>query len=272
MLTTNYLSNALAFAALLSSMTTAAPVSQLQKRDPPPLKFPFPTEKVRGVNLGGWFVLEPWLTPNSIPWGVSPDAVDEYTLCAALGHDAALSTLQAHWNSWITQVCHDWQHATGHTINNTCRTTSTRLLLSASTSSVCACTAPSYLALSDFPATGIPIGYWSISPIDGDPYVQGAYDILGQALDWASAAGLSVMVDIHGAPGSQNGFDNSGRRGAIEWGQGDSVDQTLTALNQLRDDHVSDLKPHEHVRYTNRGSLGLASRSSSNSVGQRAYD
>lgn len=69
--------------------------------------------------------------------------------------------------------------------------------------------------------------------------MQGAYDVLAQALDWASAAGLSVMVDIHGAPGSQNGFDNSGKRGGIGWGQGATVDQTLTALNKLKADHVS---------------------------------
>lgn len=36
------------------------------------------------------------------------------------------------------------------------------------------------------------------------------------------------------APGSQNGFDNSGRRGPIEWSkQADSVNQTLDALQAL---------------------------------------
>lgn len=27
-------------------------------------KFPFGSKKVRGVNLGGWLVLEPWITPS----------------------------------------------------------------------------------------------------------------------------------------------------------------------------------------------------------------
>jgi glucan 1,3-beta-glucosidase len=44
----------------------------------------------------------------------------------------------------------------------------------------------------------IPIGYWSVIPIDGEPFVQGAYDKLGQALDWAGSAGLKVMIDLHG--------------------------------------------------------------------------
>lgn len=44
----------------------------------------------------------------------------------------------------------------------------------------------------------IPIGYWSVIPRDGEPYVQGAYDKLGEALDWANDAGLKVMIDLHG--------------------------------------------------------------------------
>ena len=32
------------------------------------------------------------------------------------------------------------------------------------------------------------------------------------AVDWAGHYGLKVIVDLHGAPGSQNGFDNSGQR------------------------------------------------------------
>jgi len=107
MFTTNYLTRALAAATALSSLAIAAPVTQNQKRSMSSAKFNFNGEKVRGVNLGGWFVLEPWITPSIFePWATSQTAVDEYTLCAALGQDAALSTLQAHWNSWITQVCY----------------------------------------------------------------------------------------------------------------------------------------------------------------------
>ena len=49
----------LAIALLLSSCCIAAPV----KRGGGPT-FAFGNEKVRGVNLGGWFVLEPWITPS----------------------------------------------------------------------------------------------------------------------------------------------------------------------------------------------------------------
>lgn len=43
----------------------------------------------------------------------------------------------------------------------------------------------------------IPIGYWSVVPVDGEPYVQGAYDYMRRALDWAQQAGLKVLIDVH---------------------------------------------------------------------------
>ena len=106
----------------------------------------------------------------------------------------------------------------------------------------------------------IPIGYWSVSPVEGDPYVQGAYEWLGKAIGckdfWgiisketcanytqqflgAGDNGLKVLIDLHGAPGSQNGFDNSGQKGAVQWTQGDTTAQTHKALNKIRDDHAS---------------------------------
>lgn len=47
------------------------------------------------------------------------------------------------------------------------------------------------------------------------------------------------MIDLHGAPGSQNGLDNSGQRGGIGWLKGDTVAQTIRALERIRDDHAA---------------------------------
>jgi glucan 1,3-beta-glucosidase len=120
-----------------------------------------------------------------------------------LGQQEASNRLQAHWSSWITES--DFQQIASLGLN----------------------------------FVRIPIGYWSVSPVQGDPYVQGAYDYLAKALDWASNHNLKVMIDLHGAPGSQNGFDNSGRKGDINWRLGDTIAQTHTALNKIRDDHAS---------------------------------
>lgn len=186
--------------ALLSSLCQAVP-APLIKRD---LKFPYGDEKVRGVNLGGWLVTEPWITPSLYEqWSDGNSVKDEYTMTAALGKDAAQAKLSAHWDSWITQD--DIKQIAAAGLNH----------------------------------VRIPVGYWSVVPIDGEPYVQGAYVYLGKALDWAQEAGLKVMIDLHGAQGSQNGFDNSGRYGSVEWTKGDSVQHTLKVISKIRDDHAS---------------------------------
>ena len=66
----------------------------------------------------------------------------------------------------------------------------------------------------------IPLGYWSV-PLPASatntstsisPYIPGAWPYLLQALNWAAAHNIHVILDLHGAPGSQNGYDNSGQR------------------------------------------------------------
>lgn len=44
----------------------------------------------------------------------------------------------------------------------------------------------------------IPIGYWALEHLEGDPYVDGQLQYLDSAVGWARAAGLKVMVDLHG--------------------------------------------------------------------------
>ncbi|KAK2806385.1 exo-1,3-beta-glucanase [Onygenales sp. PD_10] len=149
----------------------------------------------RGVNLGGWLVLEPWITP-SIFEAAGDAAVDEYTLSQTLGGNAK-SRLSKHWSSWITQG--DFSQIAAAGLNH----------------------------------VRIPIGYWAVAPLKGEPYVQGQLEYLDKAIGWARGAGLKVIIDLHGAPGSQNGFDNSGRRGPITWQSGNTVQQTLTALQRL---------------------------------------
>ena len=147
-----------ALTALLAG-ANAAPV--FDKRQG--LSFDYDNEKVRGVNLGGWFVLEPWITPSMFSdWADNQQVKDEYSLCAALGPQEASNRLQSHWNSWITQS--DFQQIAGIGLNH----------------------------------VRIPIGYWALNPLQGDPYVQGQLDVLDQAVGWASDAGLKVMLDLHG--------------------------------------------------------------------------
>ena len=44
---------------------------------------------------------------------------------------------------------------------------------------------------------------------------------LKRAITWMDELGLQALIDLHAGPGSQNGYDNSGRRGEVHW-----VDET----------------------------------------------
>ncbi|KAI9656141.1 MAG: exo-1,3-beta-glucanase [Alyxoria varia] len=188
---------ALSFLPLLSE---AAPFTLITRAGS---KFDYSKTKVKGVNLGGWFVLEPWITPSLFQdFAENKAAVDEWTFCATL-KGKAQERLNKHWRSWITRD--DFNQIAKAGLNH----------------------------------VRIPIGYWSVAPVDGEPYKQGAYEVFGEALDWAQEAGLKVTIDLHGAPGSQNGFDNSGHYGSVGWTKGDTVKQTLKALKRLSDDHAS---------------------------------
>jgi hypothetical protein len=54
---------------------------------------------------------------------------------------------------------------------------------------------------------------------------------LSRLLEWSRQLNMSVMIDLHAAPGSQNGCDHSGRRGDIRWNES----RTLRALRKLLD-------------------------------------
>ena len=62
--------------------------------------------QIRGVNLGGWMVLEPWITPSLFYQflGRTGDqvAMDTYTFCKALGAEEANKQLRRHWEAWVT--------------------------------------------------------------------------------------------------------------------------------------------------------------------------
>lgn len=53
----------------------------------------------------------------------------------------------------------------------------------------------------------IPIGHWSLNKNSTEPYPVGAYPYLKKAVAWCQKYGLKVVLDLHGAPGSQNGYD-----------------------------------------------------------------
>ena len=54
---------------------------------------------LRGVNIGSWLILEPWMVP-SLFTGAASEAVDEWTYDSTSG---ASENLQQHWSTWFTE-------------------------------------------------------------------------------------------------------------------------------------------------------------------------
>ena len=64
-------------------------------------------EPLRGVNLGGWLVLEPWMTPTLF---AGTDARDEYTF---MGTPGAAAKLRRHHETYITDDDFAWMGEQG---------------------------------------------------------------------------------------------------------------------------------------------------------------
>ena len=72
----------------------------------------------------------------------------------------------------------------------------------------------------------IPVGYWYWDVEEGEPFPAPNTDdadatsplfYLKRSLMWMNELGLKALIDLHAGPGSQNGYDNSGRRGEAHW-------------------------------------------------------
>jgi len=144
--------------------------------------------QIRGANLGGWMVLEPWITPSLfyqfLGQGENTTAFDTYTFCEVLGPEEANRQLRNHWDTWVTEDIIA-QLAESGAVNS----------------------------------LRLPIGDYMYKPYG--PYASGCFDgaleYVDQLLDWAYAYGLTVLLDIHTMKDSQNGFDNSGQTMGFKW-------------------------------------------------------
>ena len=143
--------------------------------------------QIRGVNLGGWMVLEPWITPSLFLQFLGNDeystGLDMHSFCQVLGPAEGNKQLQRHWKTWVTEAIIQ------------------KLAESGAVNSL-----------------RLPVGDWMYKPYG--PYMgctDGALDHVDFLLDWAHENGLNVLLDVHGLKGSQNGFDNSGQSQGFEW-------------------------------------------------------
>lgn len=158
----------------------------------------------RGTNLGGWFVLEPWLTPSLFyqflgaygKWGDdAPNhvAVDSYSFCKVLGPSESNLQLRRHWKTWVTEE---------------------QIMK---------------IAITGADTIRIPVGDWMFIPYE--PYIgcyDGALNELNRAIHLCKKYGMKVLLDIHAIQNSQNPFDNSGKT-TIRWTSSITFEHVQTA-------------------------------------------
>lgn len=167
---------------------------------------------VRGVNVGGWLSLEPFITPSLFNYDESEGIIDEYTLCAHLGSSCA-DTLEKHYSTFVTE----------QTFKD--------------------------IADAGLDHVRIPFSYWAVATYDSDPYLfRTSWRYLLRGIEWARKYGLRINLDLHGLPGSQNGWNHSGRQGDIGWLNGPDGD--LNAKRSL-DIHDKLSKFFAQDRYRN---------------------
>ncbi|KAF1912149.1 glycoside hydrolase superfamily [Ampelomyces quisqualis] len=160
-------------------------------------KFQYGKMPVRGVNVGGWLNIEPFITPSFFEnYGSKDGIVDEWTLMTKLGPAKAKDTVEKHYSAFITKKTFSEIRAAG------------------------------------MDHVRFPFGYWMVQTYDGDPYIpQVSWRYLLRGIEYCRQNGLRVNLDLHGAPGSQNGWNHSGRQGAIGWLNG--TDGDLNAQRTL---------------------------------------
>lgn len=155
-------------------------------------------DKIKGVNLGNWLVLEKWMSPELFE---GTDAEDEYYLPRALPKEIYEERIRRHRAEYITE--RDFAFIKSYGLN----------------------------------AVRIPIPYFIFG--DYEPFV-GCIRELDDAFDWAERYGLQILIDLHTAPDSQNGFDNGGITGVCKFFQEpEEIEYVYTVLERLAERYGS---------------------------------
>lgn len=155
--------------------------------------------KVRGVNLGSLFIVEPWMMSQA--WGEMGcgDQKSEFDCMLKLGQDAGDAAFKNHWDTWITEEDLDKMKEFG--LN----------------------------------AVRVPVGYWMIEELvdPSEHFPRGGLEYMDRLAGWAAARDMYVTLDLHGAPYSQEIHQPfTGQVSSLDLGKGPV--KVLTRISILR--------------------------------------
>ncbi|WAQ85468.1 hypothetical protein PtA15_6A96 [Puccinia triticina] len=164
-------------------------------------RWDYSTNKIIGVNLGGWLVIEPFITPGLFDPYVQEQnpPSDEWELSVRLGSSLA-KTVEAHYDSFIVEE--DFAQIASAGLN----------------------------------WVRIPVGWWMIETLGSEPFLAGvSWKYFFRAIVWARKYGLRINLDLHAVPGSQNGWNHSGRLGTVGFLSGAmGIANAQRTLNYIR--------------------------------------
>ncbi|TYH79200.1 hypothetical protein ES332_D03G046600v1 [Gossypium tomentosum] len=124
----------------------------------------------------------------------------DYQLANGYGHNKAKQVLEKHRNTFLNVG--DFEFLYRHGINN----------------------------------VSIPVGWWiAYDPDPPAPFIGGTLEALDNAFSWAEDYSIKCIIDLHAAPGSQNGMEHSASRdGTTGWPtSSDYISQTLHVIDFL---------------------------------------
>ncbi|KAL2065911.1 hypothetical protein VTL71DRAFT_3581 [Oculimacula yallundae] len=141
------------------------------------------TFKGNGVNLGGWLAIEKGIDPKFFNDNGASAAVDEDSFCAVLGKIKCALLLEYRYATFFKTSDIDLYASYGVNVLR------------------------------------IPVSYWAFMPaVNGDHYHTGSQLFhMARIANYAISKGMHIIVDLHGLPGGQNGLDNQGKTGDLNW-------------------------------------------------------
>ncbi|WFD00223.1 glucan 1,3-beta-glucosidase [Malassezia yamatoensis] len=139
------------------------------------LRFPYGQEKVRGVSVGGWLVIENFISPEIYQSSGDNRVIDEWSFGKYVDHDKAVGILQPHFDNFITEQ--DFEEIASMGLNH----------------------------------VRVPFPYWGVKKYSNDPYIKlNQYDKLKEAAGWAKNHNLNMIIELHTVPGGANPYDHGG--------------------------------------------------------------
>ena len=154
--------------------------------------------QLKGTNLGGWLLQEFWMTPTVNSTNVNAESDIYEMLTSRFGETKMYELVDLYQDNYLTEADFDTMASLGMN------------------------------------CVRLPFWWRNLVDANGTPY-SNWYEKIDWVIEMAKARGMYVVIDFHGAPGSQNGSDHSGvdggndKQGASQffWGNNAAQNQEL---------------------------------------------